>query len=69
MLLSGLRCSREHLLDTVLDYGGGTRYGISPQADSSHRYGGVLLRSAQPIAARHQGKHQWRCGLVLAQEF
>jgi IS30 family transposase len=49
----------------ITDLGSGRRDGPARAAADRHRPAGVLLRSAQPVAARHQREHQRAAAPVL----
>jgi IS30 family transposase len=51
----------------ILDLGSGCRDGPARPAADRHRPAGVLLRPAQPLAARHQREHQRAAAPVLPQ--
>src|SRR3712207_4653280 len=67
----GARCDRAHDHDpagaaaTVADVGSGSGDGPArPAADRGWR-GGLLLRPAQPVAARHEREHQRAAAAIL----
>src|SRR4029450_11420369 len=51
----------------IVDLGSGCGAGPARPAADRHRPAGVLLRSAQPLAARHQREHQRAAAPVLPQ--